>query len=129
MDNYQLVRFTVAGMALINWASAPELPDLKASVTRNETNSSLPSPLQVVTDCDLAQLNTLVSTWRQQSSAPIVVAVGCAQAFSTVAPDWPVRIQITRQGNTLVVGSWVDALKVADWDYLNSDQTQAFLND
>lgn len=124
-DNYQIVRNTTMGMALLNWT---DLPILMASVTRNPTNINLPSELQVLPGCDLTQLTTLVAQWKTQSAAQInLEAGGSAQAFSQVAPNWPVQIQITRQGNTLVVGSWSDALQVADWTYLNSQNTTVTL--
>ena len=123
--NYQIVRNTLMGMALINW---DELPILMASVTRNPTNQNLPSQLQVLPGCDITQLNTMIAQWKTQSSAQIILEVGgTAQAFAQVAPSWPVQIQINRQGNTLVVTTWDDALKVADWPYLNSQNTTVIL--
>lgn len=125
-DNYQIVRNALTGMGLVNWVT---LPVLMASIVRNPTNSVLPSSLQVLPGCDLTQLNTLLTQWRQQNGAPIVLATGgSSQAFAQVAPNWPVQIQISRQGNTLVVTNWTDALKVADWTYLNSSNTTVLLN-
>lgn len=124
-DNYQISRYTNTGMALINWT---DLPILMASTVASALNSSLPSTLQVLPGCDLVQLQMLISQWRTLNSKTLVLASGgSARAFSQVAPTWPVQIRITRSGNTLVVNSWDDALKLADWDYLDSENTQVIV--